>query len=76
MKNKINHRGTERHALSIPLFASRRTRRRCIKMGFRTQIMRLKQVYTDILPRMPLDINSILIRDNPLNPVNPCSFLF
>ena len=45
-------------------------------MGFRTQIMRIKQIYTDILPRMPLDINSILIRDNPLNLVNPCSLLF
>ena len=45
-------------------------------MGFRTQIMRIKQIYTDILPRMPCAINSFLIRDNPLNPLNPCSFLF
>ena len=53
--------------------------RGCIKMGFRTQIMRIKQIYTDILPRMPLDIKSILIRNNPLNPLNPlnpCSSLF
>ena len=49
-------------------------------MGFRTQIIRIKQIYTDILPMMSLAINSILnsilIRDNPLNPLNPCSFLF
>ena len=45
-------------------------------MGFRTQIIRIKQIYTDILPMMSLAINSILICDNPLNPLNPCSFLF
>ena len=45
-------------------------------MGFTTQIIRIKQIYTDILPMMSLAINSILIRDNPLNPLNPCSFLF
>ena len=45
-------------------------------MGFRTQIIRIKQIYTDILPMMSLAINSILILDNPLNPLNPCSFLF
>ena len=45
-------------------------------MGFRTQIIRIKQIYTDILPMMSLAINSIFIRDNPLNPLNPCSFLF
>ena len=45
-------------------------------MGFRTHIMRIKQIYTDTLPRIPLDINNILIRDNPLNLLNPCSFLF
>ena len=28
-------------------------------MGFRTQIIRIKQIYTDILPMMSLAINSI-----------------
>ena len=45
-------------------------------MGFRTQIIRIRQIYTDILPMMSLAINSILIRDNPLNPLNPCSFFY
>ncbi len=36
--------------------------------------MRIKQIYTDIFAKDA--IGSILIRDNPLNPLNPCSFLF
>ena len=46
------------------------------KWDLEHRIRRIKQIYTDILPRMPLDINSILIRDNLLNLLNPCSFLF
>ena len=45
------------------------------KWDFRTLIMRIKQNYTDILPGMPWTLNGILIRDNPFNPLNPCSFL-